>query len=170
MTNYWILWLTIHSPLLCELLLAHCQYLHRFSIVRVGHPTQCFERFVPWKEFYNAASEVEGGIGERRLHLARSSGGRAFTIVGRQWAVNVSVKSIRVTLLTQLGLENPITFFFINSIFVFDRSWQYVDRFIAKSNSAMYELMSVRNSFNFSQRVWTNSLSEAETPVFIRVY
>ena len=41
MTNYWILplWLTIHSPLLCELLLAHCQYLHRFDIVRVGHPT-----------------------------------------------------------------------------------------------------------------------------------
>ena len=35
MTNYWILllWLTIHSSLLCGLLLAHCQYLHRFNIV-----------------------------------------------------------------------------------------------------------------------------------------
>ena len=30
---------TIHSPLLCGLLLAHCQYFHRFNIVRVGHPT-----------------------------------------------------------------------------------------------------------------------------------
>ena len=41
MTKYWILplWLTIHSPLLCGLLLARCQYLHRSNIVRVGHPT-----------------------------------------------------------------------------------------------------------------------------------
>ena len=41
MTNYWILPLrrTIHSPHLCGLLLARCQYLHRFNIVRVGHPT-----------------------------------------------------------------------------------------------------------------------------------
>ena len=41
MTNYFILplWLTIHSPLLCGLLLARCQYLHRSSIVWVGHPT-----------------------------------------------------------------------------------------------------------------------------------
>ena len=40
--NYWILplRLTIHSPLLCGLLLARCHYLHRFDIVRVGHPTQ----------------------------------------------------------------------------------------------------------------------------------
>ena len=39
MTNYWILplWLTIHSPLLCGLLLAHCQYLHRFNIVIQHH-------------------------------------------------------------------------------------------------------------------------------------
>ena len=39
MTNYWILPLrpTIHSPLLRGLLLARCQYLHRFNIVRVGH-------------------------------------------------------------------------------------------------------------------------------------
>ena len=39
MTNYWILplWPTIHSPLSCGLLLARCQYLHRFNIVRVGH-------------------------------------------------------------------------------------------------------------------------------------
>ena len=46
MTNYWIfpLWLTIHSPLLCRLLLAHCQYLHRFNIVRVDHPTVLTER------------------------------------------------------------------------------------------------------------------------------
>ena len=41
MTKYWILplWLTIHSPLLCGLLLARCQYLHRSNIVWVGYPT-----------------------------------------------------------------------------------------------------------------------------------
>ena len=39
MTNQWMLRLIIHSPLLRGLLLARCQYLHRFNIVRVGHPT-----------------------------------------------------------------------------------------------------------------------------------
>ena len=46
MTKYWILpsWLTIHSPLLCGLLLARCQYLHRSNIVWVGYLTHFYEQ------------------------------------------------------------------------------------------------------------------------------
>ena len=50
MTKYWILWLTIHSPLLCGLLLVRCQYLHRFNIVQVGHPTLDFRGYFKFCE------------------------------------------------------------------------------------------------------------------------
>ena len=43
--------LTIHNPLLCGPLLAHCQYLHRFNIVRVGHPTLYFHRICEFKRY-----------------------------------------------------------------------------------------------------------------------
>ena len=45
MTKYWILplWLTSHSPLLCGLLLARCQYSHRSNIVWVDHPTSILD-------------------------------------------------------------------------------------------------------------------------------